>query len=282
MKPIIENGYLYIAQPPLYKVKIGKKEQYLKDDKSFKRFLFDWAQEQTALIIDNKPLEAAQWHKYLEEILIYDDQLSKTSSAIPLDFNHTHELIRLLHKTGWKKADGTDALLEILKNNFNQFVVAYKEAHTNLEAEVEYPAYITFTSTGASWQVPAAFFESGEAQALVQLMKKISPLEDSSWTLQIIGKEKTITETGILRLMRALSEISKPFMHIQRYKGLGEMNPDQLWETSMDSTQRSFLQVSVEDALAADAWFNTLMGEDVSGRKQFIEDYGHFAKNIDI
>ena len=282
MKSIIENGYLYIAQPPLYKVKINKKEQYLKDDKSFKRFLFDWAQEQTTLTIDNKVLKTSQWHDYLEEILAYDDQLSKTSAMIPLDFNHTHELIRLLYTTGWKKADGTDALITILKDHFKEFTVAYKEAHTKLDAEVEYPAYITFTSTGASWQAPAAFFESGEAHTLVQLMKQISPLEVSSWTLQIQGKEKVITDTGILRLMRSLSEISKPFMHIQRYKGLGEMNPDQLWETSMDSKQRSFLQVSIEDALAADAWFNTLMGEDVTGRKQFIEDYGHFAKNIDI
>ncbi len=284
MKPVIENGYLYIAQPPLYKVKIGKKEQYLKDDKSFKRFLFDWAQEQTILTIDNKPIEPMQWHNYLEDVLIYDDQLSKTSAAIPLDFNNCHELIRLLHTTGWKKADGTDALMTILKNHFKEFSVGYKEAHTksDTDAMIEYPAYITFTSTGASWQVPAAFFESGEAQTLVQLMKKISPLETATWTLQIIGKEKTLANSGTLKLMMALSEISKPYMHIQRYKGLGEMNPDQLWETSMDSKQRSFLQVSIEDALAADAWFNTLMGEDVSGRKQFIEDYGHFAKNIDI
>ena len=77
MKPIIENGYLYIAQPPLYKVKIGKKEQYLKDDKSFKRFLFDWAQEQTTLTIDNKTLETSQWHTYLEDVLAYDDQLTR-------------------------------------------------------------------------------------------------------------------------------------------------------------------------------------------------------------
>lgn len=284
MKSLIEHGYLYIAQPPLYKVKIGKKEEYLKDDKSFKRFLFDWAHEQTTLTIGNNTLESQPWKKYLDGILNYDEQLSKTSASIPLDYNHTHELVRLLYKTQWKKEDGIEQLVIILKEQFKDFNVEYKQAHSKETADVlvEYPAFITFTSTGASWQVPASFFESGEARNLVSLMKNLKPLEDETWTLQIIGKEKTISDIGILKLMRSLSEISKPFMHIQRYKGLGEMNPEQLWETSMDSAQRNLLQVSIEDAVAADAWFNTLMGEDVTGRKQFIEDYGHFAKNIDI
>ena len=282
MRPIIEKGYLYIAQPPLYKVKLGKKEQYLKDDKCFKRFLLDWAKEQTTLTIDNKTLDTKIWHNYLEGILTYDEQLSKTSAMIPLAIQHTNELIRLLHTTGWEKTDGKEKLIEILKDNFKEFAVALTDIQTNNESEAPIETTFTFTSTGASWQVPTAFFESGEAQTLLNLMKDISPLEDSTWTLQIIGKEKTLTNKGILRCMKALSEISKPFMHIQRYKGLGEMNPDQLWETSMDINQRSFLQVSMEDAIAADSWFNTLMGEDVAGRKQFIEDYGHFAKNIDI
>jgi len=71
-------------------------------------------------------------------------------------------------------------------------------------------------------------------------------------------------------------------MNIQRYKGLGEMNPEQLWETSMDPATRSFLKVSIEDALEADTWFTILMGDNVAGRKQFIEDYGHFARNLDV
>jgi DNA gyrase subunit B len=284
MKPIIEKGYLYIAQPPLYKIKLGKKEQYLKDDKSFKRFLIDWAKEQTTLTIDNKPLETKILQNYLEGALTYDEQLTKMSAMIPLAVHHTHELIRLLHTTGWEKTDGKEKLLEILKNHFKEFTVAYtnEQTHTETETPIETPVFITFTSTGASWQVPSAFFESGEAQTLLQLMDHVSPLEDSTWTLQIIGKEKALTDNGILQFMKSLSEISKPFMHVQRYKGLGEMNPDQLWETSMDGKQRSFLQVTLEDAIAADSWFNTLMGEDVAGRKQFIEDYGHFAKNIDV
>jgi DNA gyrase subunit B len=71
-------------------------------------------------------------------------------------------------------------------------------------------------------------------------------------------------------------------MNIQRYKGLGEMNPDQLWETAMDNKTRSLLKVTVEDTLEADKWFSTLMGEDVKGRKEYIEDFGKFAKNLDV
>jgi len=71
-------------------------------------------------------------------------------------------------------------------------------------------------------------------------------------------------------------------MNIQRYKGLGEMNPEQLWETAMDGKSRSLLQVTIEDGLEADRWFSTLMGEDVQGRKEYIEDFGKFAKNLDV
>ena len=71
-------------------------------------------------------------------------------------------------------------------------------------------------------------------------------------------------------------------MNIQRYKGLGEMNPEQLWETSMNAETRTLLKVTIEDALEADAWFTTLMGEDVAGRKQYISEYGHFVKNLDV
>ena len=116
---------------------------------------------------------------------------------------------------------------------------------------------------------------------LISLLERLALVEDNEWTLQVIGKERSITKTGAPKLMRSISDISKPYMSIQRYKGLGEMNPEQLWETAMDAKQRSLLQVTIEDALEADHWFATLMGDDVQGRKEYIETFGQFAKNID-
>ncbi len=283
MRPVIEKGYLYIAQPPLYKVKIGKKEQYLKDDKSFKRFLFDWAKEQASLTIDKKEMPPIVWHELLENLLRYDEQLIKTSNTLPIAYENLHALIRIILQNKWKPAQGLDLLIQELKKHFkDEYTVGLKELRNEEEAEAAVRTFLTFTDAiGSSWQIPVSFLSTEEAQKLVAILDSISDCE-KEWTLQIQGKTGGITTRGAPRLLRSLSEISKPYMHIQRYKGLGEMNPEQLWETSMDDARRSLLGVTIEDALEADAWFNTLMGEDVTGRKEFIEEYGHFAKNLDI
>jgi DNA gyrase subunit B len=141
-------------------------------------------------------------------------------------------------------------------------------------------ALFLFQLLNKTWEVRADFFACNEIPHLLTLLK---PLDASAhnWKLSVHEKNRTLTGNGLQKLINGISAISKPYMHVQRYKGLGEMNPEQLWETSMDPDQRVLLQVTIQDAVEADAWFTTLMGDDVSGRKNFIEKYGRFARNID-
>jgi len=293
MRPLIDNGYLYIAQPPLYKAKIGKKEQYLKDDAAFINFLFDWAQEQTIVTIGNKEVDAAVLSTLLTDIQEYDTKLNSTSIDFKVSFDQCNALIAALHKYPWEKEDGPEKLVENLKKFFTGYSVKLEKTElvdpsqqidNDSEQTDNRPLYtrISFKMMSKHWEIPMNFFTASEVKKAVQLLAKLALIQDNEWILTIAGKERAISGIGATDFLAAIKAISKPFMNIQRYKGLGEMNPDQLWETAMDNKTRSLLQVTVEDSLEADRWFSTLMGEDVQGRKEYIEDFGKFAKNLDV
>lgn len=289
MKPLIELGYLYIAQPPLYKAKIGKKEQYLKDDKAFKQFLYDWAKEQTTLILGNKELSTDEWEKVLNDIIVYEEQLQHAGIAFRITYTNCHELVVHMKENPWEPKDGNEKLLEILKKRFKNHEIFLEDPRIELgeeETETLEPENkkirVTFKLLNTQWSVDLDFFGSEELHKLIHHIEHLMHTQKSEWTLKITNKDRSITDQGVLNLIRRISDISKPYMHIQRYKGLGEMNPDQLWETAMDSKTRTLLQVTIEDEISADSWFTTLMGDDVSGRKQFIKEYGHFVKNLDV
>jgi len=293
MRPLIDNGYLYIAQPPLYKAKIGKKEQYLKDDAAFITFLFDWAQEQTVLTIASKEVDAATLSTLLNDIQEYDTKLNSTSVDFKISFDQCNALIAALHKYPWEKEHGTEQLVENLKKFFTGYSVKLEEAElidpsqqidNDFDETDNRPLYsrISFKMMSKHWDIPLNFFTASDVKKAVQLLAKLALIQDNEWNLSITGKERAIGGVGATDFLEAIKTISKPFMSIQRYKGLGEMNPEQLWETAMDNKTRSLLKVTIEDSLEADRWFSTLMGEDVKGRKEYIEDFGKFAKNLDV
>lgn len=284
MRPLIESGYLYIAQPPLYKAKIGKKEQYLKDDKAFRRFLFDWAQEQTELTLLNKKdevLDMAAWQNLLAQLVSYDDQLNKVSYLFKIAYENCHAIAYSILNAGWQEADGFEKLVEALQKNIKTYTITLVAKPQESAPEIM-SYFLVFAQLNKQWSMPAEWINAGEFKQLVTLLQPLAHLQEKQWRLQVIDKDRSIADQGVTNLISAIAAISKPYMNIQRYKGLGEMNPDQLCETSMDATKRSLLNVTIEDALQADAWFSTLMGDDVSGRKQYIEEYGHFVKNLDI
>lgn len=285
MQPLIEKGYLYIAQPPLYKAKIGKKEQYLKDDKAFKQFLFDWAQEQTTLYVENKALTQIEWHALLDALNVYDDMLQKASATFKITYEQANELAQILQQEPWKPADGVEKLISILNHHMrNHFISHDRGALPEIPADQVNPTdgFISFRLLNKEWRVGLNFFTSAEFENLIAQLKVLSKVQLHEFKLQVTDRERFIVDRGIPALLNAIKQISKPYMNVQRYKGLGEMNPEQLGETSMDPISRQLLKVTIEDALEADAWFTTLMGDDVSGRRNYIEEFGHFAKNLDI
>lgn len=285
MRLIIESGYLYIAQPPLYKAKIGRKEQYLKDDNALKDFLFDWAREQTEFIIGSQQMDASSWHHLLKELEQYDELLTQVSPRFRIGYDQCQKLLLALRAHPWNANESLDDLTKRLQQSFANYTIkvvdtppieSIDETH-----EQPLPTNLEFSLRSTSWRVPIAFFSAPETQELLKRLELLSALENE-WTLSISGKDRSLTDKGITQLVTAISTISKPYMNIQRYKGLGEMNPDQLWETAMDPQTRTVLKVSIEDALEADRWFTTLMGDDVQGRKEYIEQFGQFVKNLDV
>lgn len=293
MRPLIDNGYLYIAQPPLYKAKIGKREQYLKDDAAFIDFLFDWAKEHTVLTVANKEIDSPTLAHLLIDIQEYDSKLNNISIDFKISSDQCNALIAALHKHPWEKEDGLPLLVENLKNFFTGYTVKLEETElidpsqqidNDFDETDNHPTYarISFKMMSKHWDIPINFFHSLEVKKTIQLLAKLATVQDNGWILAITGKERSISGIGATDFLEAIKAISKPFMNIQRYKGLGEMNPEQLWETAMDNKTRSLLKVTIEDSLEADRWFSTLMGEDVKGRKEYIEDFGKFAKNLDV
>jgi DNA gyrase subunit B len=281
MRPIIEAGFLYIAQPPLYKVKLGKQERYIKDDKELKGFLTDYAREHTLCTINNKTLAPKDWDLLLDTLHTYEQQLNLAAHTFKITELQGHRLVLFLTTTDWKyqpenSHESFTLLVSTLEKTFTDYTITLEFSEQTLSKMI-----IIFTRNNRNWRVAGDFFFSTEATQLLTHIKELMHVEQP-WTLQVLEKNHLVVGTGIIPLLNAINTIGKSFMTIQRYKGLGEMNPPQLWETSMDPATRIFKRVNLGDAIEADTWFNTLMGDDVAGRKTFIEENGHFVKNLDV
>ncbi|MBP7854565.1 DNA topoisomerase (ATP-hydrolyzing) subunit B [Candidatus Babeliales bacterium] len=314
MKQLIENGYLYIAQPPLYKVKIGKLSQYLKNDSELRAFLFDWAATATTLISKKQEFSQVAFKKLLNQLLTYENKIHEISNQFKLEYRHCHTLALAMLENNLTNIDDIDAIIKKIEPYFAGYTITVgahqsdedivdlndeenSDDEISKEAESESSTKkkknspkntglpsskfdLIFTQANFSWNVTLDFFVAEETKDLLQQLQSLTFLEYDGWLVS--EKDKHIEGKGLMNLIAALVELSRPHMNIQRYKGLGEMNPDQLWETAMDPKSRSLLQVTIQDALEADAWFSTLMGDDVIGRRRFIEKNGRFVKNLDI
>ena len=284
LHPLIEKGYVYIAQPPLYKVKIGKKEQYIKDDQKLKAVLVEWARENTELIIGSATISKKEFFSLLEQTYVYGQQIEEVAQQFKLTLEQSVFLLEFIEHTPQAHTMDADGLIKALQEYTGTdtvYLVDPQKQDVTRKTLNPLKTYIGIKEANQDWHVSTDFFTSPHIAQLLTLTKALSKLH-KPWSLKVIDKERALSGQNIIEFMYALVKIGKPYMSIQRYKGLGEMNPDQLWETAMNPQTRLLLQVSIGDALEADSWFDTLMGDDVQGRKAFIEENGHFVKHLDV
>ncbi len=277
---LVEKGYLYIAQPPLYKIKKGKQERYLKDDQELSDYLLQEAVNEARLFtntqapaISGVALEAAMKDYYQIDTII--ERLSKKINPILLraiaKSNPLKDLQDVTKVSVWIKQ-----LEEILAQNLSP---AQKHTVIFNANEIEHTLSMYGVETDVD-RLGESFFNSADYMAIRKFSEEIeSVINEESY---IEKKDKSVKVKNFAEVVDFLMNDAKKGQSFQRYKGLGEMNPDQLWETTMDPENRILLKVKVEDAIVADEVFSTLMGDEVEPRRNFIEDNALSVDNLDF
>lgn len=286
MPSLVENGYVYIAQPPLYKIKKGKKEEYIKDEKGMFRFLMKQAASDVQVTANEQPVEGRELSKALEQT----DELSKYSERFARRIgNDPHLLAALLEAFAGKDGVLTKNGVKLRKVFEQEELMAEVEGFiaragfkTELMSDEEHglsEIEITFpngTQVLFDWNL-ASYVEFQKAVELTRSLENDFP---APFVLGENGKSEAIASRT--ELLDKILTMAKKDLAIQRYKGLGEMNPEQLWETTMNPDKRTLLQVRIEDEIETDGIFTVLMGDSVEPRRKFIEDNALDVKNLDV
>ena len=280
MPEIIEKGYVYIAQPPLFKITRGKRELYLKDEDAKDQFLLSIAGERTKLVrSDKSELSGEELMGLLSKVIKYQKRLERMSlrkdsrvvDAIIQSTTLTPEML----KEDEKAVEQLNNMLEYLETRHPELVEWLAKNETKRVADPEHSAkkYIIATELNGSPRdtvIDVPFLTSPEFRELATLKESFKAFGAAPYELHI-GEAKFTANTYQEVLKYALDDASHG-VQMQRYKGLGEMNPEQLQETTMDPKVRTMLQVKISDAVEAERMFALLMGDEVEPRRQFIEE----------
>ncbi len=285
MNVLVERGHIYIAQPPLYKIKKGKQEQYLKDDDDLNRYLLQTALENASLCVNSEapPLTGASMESLAQIFITTMATVNRLSRRYEQTF--LEKLIYMPTVTSELLTD-QQAVSDWMDEMTGRLNVDQGLSHRySLERSeqdgkpsfkiikrtygIEHPTYIS-----------EEFFSGADYKKLIALGQQLNGLLADDAYVQRGERSKPVKT--FKEALDWLMEEAKRGQHIQRYKGLGEMNPEQLWETTMDPSARRLLQVTIEDVIAADEIFTTLMGDQVEPRREFIENNALTVENLDV
>jgi DNA gyrase subunit B len=280
MRELIERGHIYIAQPPLYRIRRGKMDRYIRDDREFTAEMMRRATEDHRVKPkEGASIEGANLTSFLLNIQEYDQVLKKLSRRLRVP-----GLAELLAESDIeKKVDFEDKKkLEKLERAIEKAKI---EANTKIAWDEEHSLY-ELGITGGTKERPTqckvgwALASTPEYKRLRSLYHQVEPMDKPPFQVSRNG-DKITKEKAVDVLTYVLEDAQKEFT-ITRFKGLGEMNPEQLWATTMNAETRTLLQVKMEDVVSAETIFTTLMGEDVAERRKFIEENALDVVNLDI
>ena len=294
MPELIERGHVYIAQPPLYKIKKGKQEVYVKDDAELNAHLLNAALDNAKLHVNAEapPLSAQALESLAKEYMAaesiikrisrrYDENVLRALSSLPEIDSELFENLDGLEK--W-----AESLSEILpktngdrltNGNSGDYTAAFERGDKDGEG-VRIAVQKVQHGIGATRYIPREFFDTNEYRHIMELAGKLRELIGEGAFIE--RGEKRAAISSFDEAIDWLMKEARKGQSIQRYKGLGEMNPDQLWDTTVNPETRRLMQVRVEDAVKADEIFTTLMGDQVEPRRDFIEQNALMVSNLDV
>ncbi|MGD9629427.1 MAG: DNA topoisomerase (ATP-hydrolyzing) subunit B [Pyrinomonadaceae bacterium] len=286
MPQLVEQGYVYIAQPPLYKVKRGRKEEYIKDEKGMFRYLMRMGTDDVQVRIGDRIVEGRELSKALEQTTEFQNYSARFARRL---MNDPRLMTALLEAFAGKDGVLDKHDVKLKKVFAQEELMAEVEGHiadagykTELIPDLEHGLYeieITLNSSQKvifDWNMASYV----EFQKSVDLMRDLESNFPGPFILGENGRSEEIATRS--QLLEKITAMAKKDLSMQRYKGLGEMNPEQLWETTMDPEKRTLLQVRVEDAVETEDIFTVLMGDQVEPRRKFIEDNALDVKNLDV
>jgi DNA gyrase subunit B len=282
MPTILEHGYIYIAQPPLYRAKKGQAETYLKDDQALNEFLLSSGLKDVELLSGQKT--TANFRKFMANVQRFNHILRVARSK------YDPELLAYMiaNSAGLEETLKDESQIFAFLNRFKEFFptskgttltdIAWKSV-TNDGVNSVIVETFRFADKSTT-KLDTQLMKSPEWTELTELWKQIQGVSTLPVTITINGTEKVYDDYKTMHL--EVMESTKKGYYIQRYKGLGEMNPEQLWETTLNPEHRNLLQVTIDDAVAADETFSVLMGELVEPRRKFINDNALMVRELDV
>jgi DNA gyrase subunit B len=288
MRELIERGHVFIAQPPLYKIGKGKQHQYLKDDEALNQYLTQSALDGSAIYVNPEapPIAGESLEALVSDYRSTAAQIERLSRLFPTTvlwkmvyqpFLSVDDLKDEASVIGW--ADSLQLRLEGIDDGSGASYKCFVRKDPERDYFLPVVARLSHGMT-TDHEFHHDFFSSAEYRALSATGDKVGDLFEENGYVR--RGEKTCEGTDFASALDWLMAEAQRGYYIQRYKGLGEMNPDQLWETTMDPAERRMLKVTIEDAISADQIFTTLMGDQVEPRRDFIETNALAVANLDI